>query len=202
MMTNSLLTPNDVCLQIIDVQKSLMAKIYNADRIISTIELMIRCAKIFKLPILANTQYIKGLGPYVATLETLVKDVQRFDKVEFNALANQTTEAFLAGLPKTVKTIILVGVETHICIYQTAMGLLERGFNVWVVEDGVSSRKTSDHQAGLNRLQSVGAIIGPAEMLIYELLGKAGTPAFKQVLPLIIERGDYPLALRESSIPL
>jgi nicotinamidase-related amidase len=190
MMTNSLLTPNDVCLQIIDVQESLMAKIYDADRIVSTIELMIRCAKIFNLPILANTQYKKGLGPYVATLEGLVQDVQRFDKVEFNALANQATETFLAGLPKTVKTIILVGVETHICIYQTAMGLLERGFKVWVVEDGVSSRKPGDHQAGLNRLQSVGAIIGPAEMLIYELLGKAGTPAFKQVLPLIISRGD------------
>jgi nicotinamidase-related amidase len=189
-MKNSLLTPDDVCLQIVDVQESLMAKIYDADRIASTIELMIRSAKIFNLPILANTQYMKGLGLYVAPLEGLVKDVPRFDKVEFNALANKATEAFLVGLPKSVKTIILVGVETHICIYQTAMGLLERGFNVWIVADGVSSRKASDHQAGLKRLQSVGAIIGPAEMLIYELLGKAGTPAFKQVLPLILSRGD------------
>ena len=70
------------------------------------------------------------------------------------------------------------------------MGLLERGFDVWIVTDGVSSRKAGDHKAGLNRLQSVGAKIGPAEMLIYELLGKAGTTEFKQVLPLIINRVD------------
>ena len=184
-MTNSLLTPVNVCLHIVDVQTNLMAKIYDADKVVSTVDLMIRCAKIFKLPILANTQYIKGLGPYVPKLEELVADIQRFDKVEFNALANKATEAFFDGLPKNVTTIVLVGVETHICIYQTSMALLGRGFKVWVVADGVSSRKASDHQAGLNRLQGAGAIIGPAEMLIYELLGKAGTTEFKQVLPLI-----------------
>jgi nicotinamidase-related amidase len=190
MMIHSLLAPANVCLQVVDVQEKLIAKIDDAARVVSTVELMIRCAKIFNIPILANTQYIKGLGPYVANLEALVTDIQRFDKVEFNALANKATEAFLGALPKTVTTIVLVGVETHICIYQTAMGLLERGFRVWIVADGVSARKACDHQAGLSRLQSVGAKIGPAEMLIYELLGKAGTTEFKQVLPLIVNRGD------------
>ncbi|MBU1567177.1 MAG: isochorismatase family protein [Proteobacteria bacterium] len=167
-----------------------MAKIHDVDRVVSTIGLMIRCAKIFKLPIVANTQYVKGLGPYVTSLEELVADIQHFDKVEFNALANKATEVFYNELSKTVTTTVLVGVETHICIYQTAMGLLERDQKVWIVADGVSSRKANDHQAGLNRLQNAGAIIGPAEMLIYELLGKAGTTEFKQVLPLIISRGD------------
>lgn len=189
-MTNSLLTPDKVCLQIIDVQQNLMAKIHDVDRVVSTVEFMIRCARIFNIPILANTQYVKGLGPYVKSLETLVADVQRIDKVEFNALANKETAACLNGLPKTVTTIALVGVETHICIYQTAMGLLDRGLKVWIVADGVSARKISDHQLGLSRLQSAGAMIGSAEMLIYELLGRAGTQEFKQVLPLIINRGD------------
>lgn len=189
-MIHSLLTPDTVCLQIIDVQEKLMASIEDAASVIRTVDLMIRCAQIFKIPILANTQYVKGLGPYVANLGALVSDIQCFDKVEFNALANKATDDFLSGLPKTVTTIILVGVETHICIYQTAIGLLARGFKVWIVTDGVSARKASDHVAGLNRLQSVGAIVGPAEMLIYELLGKAGTMEFKQVLPLIISRGD------------
>ncbi len=184
-MTNSLITPFNVCLHIVDVQTNLMAKIHEADKVVSTVDLMIRCAKIFKLPILANTQYKKGLGPYVSNLEELVADIQRFDKVEFNALANKATAAFFDELSKNVTTVVLVGVETHICIYQTAMALLERGFNVWIVSDGVSSRKASNHEAGLNRLHGAGAIIGPAEMLIYELLGKAGTPEFKQVLPLI-----------------
>jgi nicotinamidase-related amidase len=189
-MIHSLLAPHTVCLQVIDVQEKLMAKIDNASGVAATVELMVRCAQILNIPILANTQYIKGLGPYVGNLEALVSGIQRFDKVEFNALANKATETFLSGLPETVKTIVLVGVETHICIYQTAMGLLERGFDVWIVTDGVSARKAGDHKAGLNRLQSVGAKIGPAEMLIYELLGKAGTTEFKQVLPLIINRVD------------
>ena len=188
-MTGSLLTPEKVCLQIVDVQTSLMAKIHEADSIVSTIELMIRCAKIFKIPILANTQYVKGLGPYVAKVEELVADISHFDKVEFNAVANEATKAFLETLPKSVTTIILVGVETHICIYQTALGLLAQGFKVWVVADGVSSRNPGDHLAGIRRLQSVGVTIGPAEMLIYELLGKAGTPEFKQILPFIVNRG-------------
>ncbi len=189
-MENALLRPENVCLQIVDVQASLMAKICEADKVISTVELMIRCAKIFKIPILANTQYIKGLGPYVASLQGVTSDIQHIDKVEFNASANAATGAFIDNLPESVTTIALVGVETHICIYQTAMGLSERGYKVWIVADGVSSRKTSDHLAGLNRLQSIGAVIGSAEMLIYELLGRAGTIEFKQILPLIIGRGD------------
>ncbi|MDK9705874.1 MAG: isochorismatase family protein [Desulforhopalus sp.] len=189
-MTTSLLTPGNVCLHVVDVQQSLMAKIDDAERVASTVDLMIRCARIFKMPILANTQYIKGLGPYAADLEELVQGIPRFDKVEFNALANEDTATFIGELPKTVTTIALVGVETHICIYQTAMGLLNLGLKVWIVADGVSSRKRADHEAGLARLQSVGGIIGPAEMLIYELLGRAGTAEFKQVLPLIINRSS------------
>lgn len=189
-MVNALLRPENVCLQIVDVQESLMAKICEADKVVSTVELMIRCAKIFKIPILANTQYIKGLGPYIKRLEVLTSDIQRIDKVEFNASANAATGAFIDNLSESVTTIALVGVETHICIYQTAMGLSERGYNVWIVADGVSSRKPSDHLAGLNRLHDIGAVVGSAEMLIYELLGRAGTTEFKQILPLIIGRGD------------
>ena len=190
-MISSLLTPANVCLQVIDVQEKLMAKIENAERVVSIVELMLQCAQIFKIPVLANTQYRKGLGPYVASLEPLVADQECIDKVEFNAVANQATEKFIVALPKRVTTMVLVGVETHICIYQTARGLLDRGLKVWIVEDGVSARKLTDHQAGLGRLRNLeGVSIGPAEMLIYELLGKAGTAEFKQILPLIISRGE------------
>lgn len=189
-MKTKLLAPENVCLQVIDVQKSLMAKIHEADKVAATVELMIRCAEILAIPVLANTQYKKGLGPYVDNVEALVADVPQFDKVEFNAVANRETAAFLAGLPESVCTLALVGVETHICIYQTAMGLLEKGKDVWVVSDGVSSRRENDHREGLARLQSAGATVGPAEMLIYELLGKAGTQEFKKVLPHIIARNE------------
>jgi nicotinamidase-related amidase len=189
-MKTRLLAPENVCLQIIDVQKSLMAKIHEAGKVASTVEFVIQCAGILSIPVVANTQYKKGLGSYVENVEALLADVPQFDKVEFNALANPETSAFIANLPPSIQTIILVGVETHICIYQTAMGLLERGKNVWIVSDGVSSRKISDHREGMSRLQSSGAVIGSSEMLIYELLGKAGTPEFKKILPYIIARND------------
>ncbi len=186
---NGLLVPEKCCLQVIDMQESLMAKIHGAEDVAETAALMVQCAKIMDVPVFANTQYKKGLGPYVASVGSLVSDLPQFDKVEFNALENDETAAFINDLPKTVSTMVLVGVETHICVYQTAMALLSKGFTVWVVSDGVSSRSELNHQWGLERLQKMGAVVGPAEMLIYELLGKAGTPAFKEVLPHIIKRG-------------
>lgn len=185
MENKRLLSPENVCLQIIDVQQSLMAKIHESEKVAATVELMLYSAKILEIPIVANTQYKKGLGPYVPNIESLVSDIPRFDKVEFNAVQNSETEVFLDSLPKTVTTIALVGVETHICIYQTAMGLLDRGLSVWVISDGVSSRNRKDHQHGMTRMLSAGVTIGPSEMLIYELLGKAGTPEFKKILPCI-----------------
>ncbi len=187
-MKKKLLTSENVCLQIIDVQQSLMSKIINADKIAATVELLVHCGRIFNIPMVANTQYKKGLGPYVPNIEPLVADIPCFDKVEFNAVANSETEAFVDNLPESVTTMVLVGVETHICVYQTAMGLLQKGFSVWVVSDGVSSRSVEDHQDGVTRMLSEGVIVGSAEMLIYELLGKAGTPRFKQILPYIIGR--------------
>lgn len=187
-MKQRLLTPENVCLQIIDVQQSLMAKINGADKVVATVALMIRCAKILGIPIIANTQYKKGLGPYVPIVESLLEDMTKIDKTEFNAAANLETESYINGLPKAVDTIILVGVETHICIYQTAVGLLAKGLDVWVVSDAVSSRQLDDHQSGLLRLRSMGVSLGSFEMLVYELLGKAGGPKFKEILPLVIAR--------------
>jgi nicotinamidase-related amidase len=188
-MKKRLLVKENVCLQVIDVQQSLMAKIKGADKVTATVELMIRCAKILRIPIIANIQYKKGLGAYVQSIESLLGDIPQLDKVEFNAVANDQTSAVLDGLPKEVDTIILAGVETHICIYQTAMGILEKGLDVWVLTDGVSSRNIDDHQAGLLRLKSMGVSLGSSEMLIYELLGKAGSPEFKEILPFVIARG-------------
>ena len=189
-MKKKLLAPENVCLQIIDVQQSLMAKIVDADKVVAVIEFMIRCSKILHIPIVANTQYKKGLGPYVPGIDSLLGEVEQLDKIEFNALASAATSSRIDTLPPKVDTIVLCGVETHICIYQTAMGILARGLDVWVVSDAVSSRSLADHQAGLARLQAMGASIGSSEMLIYELLGKAGSPEFKEVLPLIITKNE------------
>jgi len=182
----SLLQPEQCCLHVIDPQQSLMAHIYEADRVVANISLLMQCARVLKMPILANTQYKKGLGPYVPELEEMMAGVPCPDKTEFNALANLETRTLINRLPETVTTLILVGVETHICIYQTAIGALEQGLIPWVVADGVSSRTKINYDLGLSRLAALGAIVGSAEMIIYELLGRAGTPEFKAMLPYIV----------------
>lgn len=187
-MQSTLLVPENVCMQIVDVQESLMAKIHNADQVTENVGLLIECCRILGVRMIANTQYRKGLGLYVPELEKLVDDIPRYDKTEFNSLANPETASFFRKLPARVDTVVLVGVETHICIYQSAMGLLDAGYRVWVVSDAVSSRNVEDHVSGLARLEAKGADIGPVEMLVYELLGKAGTPEFKKILPHIINR--------------
>jgi nicotinamidase-related amidase len=163
-----------------------MAHIHEAERVVANISRLIHCAKLLNMPILANTQYKKGLGPYVPELEAMMAGIPRPDKTEFNALANLETRALINRLPESVTTLILVGVETHICIYQTAMGALEQGLTPWVVADAVSSRTQVNYQLGLSRLNAVGAVVGPAEMIVYELLGRAGTPEFKAMLPHIV----------------
>jgi nicotinamidase-related amidase len=185
-MNQKLLKPENCYLHIVDPQERLMSQIHAADRVTETIIKMVHCAEIIGVPIVANTQYKKGLGVYSPELEELMADIPRPDKTEFNCLVNGETRDLVQGLPATVTTAILVGVETHICIYQTALGLLEMGIRPWVVADGVSSRTEINYTLGLERLRDVGAAVGPAEMIIYELLGMAGTAEFKAVLPHIL----------------
>ncbi len=178
-----MLTPQRCCLMIVDPQERLMAAIYKAERVVSNTSLLIHCAKTLEIPILATTQYKKGLGPYVPELEKLVADVPCIDKIEFNGFANPAVNKMINSLPKSVDTILLAGAEAHICIFQTAMGALKAGYQPWVAADAISSREKRNAKLAISRMQALGMTVGPTEMAIYELLRKAGSPAFKAMLP-------------------
>ena len=173
------------CLFVVDPQERLMAHIYEADRVVTNIALMIRLAEVFSLPVLSCTQYKKGIGDIVPELAALLRGVACPDKVSFNALASKEVQQELDNLPAEVDTLLLCGVETHICIYQTAMGALQAGYRVRVVVDGVSSRTPENDYFGRQRLREIGAVLAPAEMVIYELLQQAGTAEFKALLPYL-----------------
>lgn len=162
-----------------------MAHIHETDRVVRNIVLMIRLAQAMKMPILVNTQYKKGIGPLVPEVAELLVDVACPDKVCFNGLADPGVQQAVQALPEAVDTLLLCGVETHICVYQTAIGALQAGFNVRVVADAVSSRSPVNDMLGQQRLRELGAVLAPAEMLIYELLQRAGTEAFKAMLPYL-----------------
>ncbi len=176
------------CLHVVDSQEKLMAHIYEANKILDVMAQMVDCAKILEIPAVASTQYVKGLGVYPAELENKSSWIKRIDKIEFNCLASRETAGYYDAVLKNVRVAVLIGVETHICITQTACGLLKRNILPWIVVDGVSSRKREDHKAGLKYLRDLGCAVGPAETIIYKWLGKAGTPEFKSVLPLITGR--------------
>ncbi len=188
MNQTKLIKKENCCLHIIDPQEKLMNHIYEGDRALEKIDLMVECSKVLKIPMVANTQYRKGLGDFPEPLAAKLTEVTQIDKVEFNCLASNETSLYYDAFSANISTAILVGVETHICVYQTAIGFLQRNITPWIVVDAVSSRDVNNHKAGLKRLAALGCAIGSAEMIIYELLEKAGTREFKEILPFITKR--------------
>ncbi len=184
-MKNSFLQAERCFLMVIDPQEKLMAVIHEAERVSKNIALLAHLAKTFKIPVLPTTQYVKGLGPYVSELRPLFEEYTFYDKVEFSALKNEAISAAVDLLQPVRQTMILCGVETHICVYQTALSGLLKGLRVVVAADATSSRTPANMRYGLRRLRTLGAEIFSTEMIIYELLEKAGTPEFKALLPYL-----------------
>lgn len=162
-----------------------MAHIHEAERVSRNTGLMINLARTLDFPILANTQYKKGIGPIVPELAAMLEGVPCPDKLTFCGLSDSGVQKELQALPATVDTLLVCGVETHICIYQTVVGALQADFNVWVVADAVSSRTPVNDQLGQQRMRDLGAVLAPAELIIYELLQRAGTEQFKAMLPYL-----------------
>ncbi|WP_022854397.1 isochorismatase family protein [Thermodesulfatator atlanticus] len=170
-------------LMVIDPQEKLMAVINEAQRVIKNISLLTHLARTFNLPIIPTTQYAKGLGPYVPELAPLFEGLTFYDKVEFSALKNKEIMEAVDSLRPARDTIILCGVETHICVYQTALSSLLEDLRVVVAADATSSRTPQNMQYGLAYLRQLGVQVVSTEMIIYEFLEKAGTPEFKAMLP-------------------
>lgn len=181
----SLLQPEQCCLYVVDPQERLMAHIYEADRVIHNIRLMINMARILHIPVIVNTQYKKGIGPIVQEIDCLLEGIPCPDKITFNGLANQEVRKLLKKLSGAIDTLLICGVESHICIYQTVVGALQNDYHVTVVADAISSRTPANDSLGQARMVALGADLKPAEMIIYELLKRAGTTEFKAMLPFL-----------------
>jgi nicotinamidase-related amidase len=182
-MNPAFLRPEQCCLYVIDPQERLMAHIHEAERVEKNILLLLNLARILKLAVFANTQYQKGIGPIMPAIREMLDGVPCPDKMSFNGFSDPAVRREVTGLPASVDTLLLCGVETHICVYQTAMGALQAGYKVWIAADAVSSRLPLHDRLGQERLRDLGAVLAPAEMIIYELLQRAGTAEFKAMLP-------------------
>jgi nicotinamidase-related amidase len=170
-------------LLLVDLQERLLPKIQGSEPILASARKMIRAAQILRLPITLTEQYPKGLGKTHTALASLLPDLQPIVKLHFSCPRHEGFLQTLAGHSR--QQIILVGIETHVCVQQTALDLLAEGYHVFVCADAVGSRREFDYDVALLRMQADGAVITTTEAAIFELLDQAGTDEFKQVLDLI-----------------
>jgi nicotinamidase-related amidase len=172
-------------LLVVDIQEKLLPPIFNKDELVRNSQLLVRTAKILEMPVIVTTQYAKGLGGTVPEIATLVRDVPPIDKFEFGCFGCNEFRSALKSLPGNRNTVLLCGMEAHICMMQTAVGALNDGYLVHVASDAVGSRVRWNWEMGLDRMRAAGAVISSTEMMIYELMRSSGTPQFKQLLPYL-----------------
>jgi len=178
------LRPEDCALAVIDIQEKLLPPMFEKERLVRNAQLLVRLAGILALPIIVSRQYVRGLGPTIEEIGSLMPAVTTVDKMEFGCFDNGEYCSQIGKLANRT-TLLLCGMEAHICVMQTALGALNQGLNVHVAADAVSSRTELNWKLGLNRMQAAGAVLSSTEMMIYELLGKSRTPAFKEMLKYI-----------------
>ena len=165
---------------IIDLQEKLINAIFNKDIVEKKSKKVIEAANILNLPLLITEQYPQGLG---SSIEPISNESNRYTKFDFNALADDLILKQLESFDR--KQIIIFGIETHICVYQTVVALLEKGYNVTVVSDACGSRSESEYLSGLDCMKEAGAKIKTTEMILFELLKSSKHPNFKEIQKLI-----------------
>jgi len=181
---DALLKVSDSVLALIDIQEKFRPVIAGMEDLIHHAQALARAAVRLGVPVLATEQYAKALGPTAAEIRRALPDNQAFpDKMCFSSLGCEPFRVALAASQR--KQVVMVGIEAHVCVMQTGLELLAEGYAVYVVADAVSSRKGSDKEAALKRLERHGAELVTTEMVVFEWLRKAGTPEFKELQALI-----------------
>lgn len=170
---------------IIDIQEKLLNASFNKEIIEKKSEIISKAATILNIPVIVTEQYPKGLGETIDSIkENLSADnTKYFEKVSFSALADSE---LLKQLKKNKKQqVIVLGIETHICVHQTVADLLKLGCNVVIASDACGSRSELEHICGLENMKSSGAEIKTTEMILFELLKTAKHNKFKEIQALI-----------------
>ena len=179
------LEPEKCAVLVVDIQERMMQAIPGRGEVVKNSVLLMKAANILNIPMLATTQYAARIGELLPEAKAELGGVAPLDKLEFGCFGNAAISEAIKKLPRQINTIVVCGVETHICIYQTVLGGLLAGYRMWVPADAVNSRTEKNYQTGLARISAIGGVVANTEMIVYEWLHAAGTPAFKALLPFI-----------------
>ncbi|MCP5523942.1 MAG: hydrolase [Verrucomicrobiales bacterium] len=170
-------------LLVVDFQERLLPAIDHGERVVAEAVRLVSVARVLGIPVLATEQYPRGLGRTVPDFGNGLDGVRVREKLTFSACGADGLVAELEA--RDLQDVVLCGIETHVCVCQTALDLLDQGRRVFVVADAVSSRTPANRQIGLDRMRASGATVVSMEMVVFEWLERAGTEEFKQVLPFV-----------------
>ncbi len=169
-------------LMIIDIQERLAAAMENRNEVIQKAEILLEMSGALSIPVVFTEQYPKGLGKTVPELRPDPEKHTVWEKVSFSAYTEELA-AFLRRAGR--KKIILAGMESHVCVFQTARDLLGAGYQVFAAQDAICSRTRGNWKNGLRLLEGMGAVVTNTESIVFDLLKTAGTPEFKMASRLI-----------------
>jgi nicotinamidase-related amidase len=173
-------------LLVIDVQERLMPVIDRAESVVANIDRLVRGSSILGVPVLVTEQYVKGLGPTVPPVRRALEETASWEPIEKACFSAHGCAAFTAALGALDRRQVLVaGVETHVCVYQTVSDLLRAGFSVSIVADAVSSRTQQNREIALQRMTADGAMLTSTEMALFEMTGLSGTDEFRSISRLV-----------------
>ncbi len=188
----SLIRRDDSLLLVVDLQEKLAPAIFESDAVVANAVRLITGARQLGIPGFVSEQYVRGLGASVPAIREAATadfaaspavDVRFFEKTHFSCAAEPGITDLLRSVQRP--QVVLTGTETHVCVLQTAFGLLAAGFEVFLVADAASSRTRENRHAAIERMRAAGIAIVTTEMVLFEWLHRAATDEFRRFLPLI-----------------
>jgi nicotinamidase-related amidase len=177
----------DTVAVVVDVQERLFPHIYQHGQLEHNIRTLIQGLTILDIPIVVTQQYTKGLGETIPSVKELIPDIGVIEKMSFSCCGSDDFLRTLYGLGRD--NVLLLGIETHVCVMQTALDLLENGYIPIIAEDCVSSRRANDKHIAIERMRAEDAIITTSESLLFELCMVSGTEEFKKISQLVKDAG-------------
>ena len=174
---------NEVAAVVVDIQERLLPHMFESEKLLKTNLKLIEGLQVLSVPILVTQQYTKGLGATNPEIAGLIPDFDFTEKTAFSCYAEPIFKDKLDSMDK--KKIIICGIESHVCVFQTCCDLLEAGYLPVIIEDCVSSRNQNDKVMAIARMRQAGAIITTMESVLFELTKCAGTDIFKAISKIV-----------------
>ena len=178
-----MLKQSEALLLVIDLQEKLVKMVGEDNQVATNCEKLLKATEILNIPAIITEQYPKGLGETISPIKKANNTTKYFEKTSFSAISTEEIKKELCVLEK--KQVILCGIEAHICVLQTALELIENGFEVYVIKDACASRKLENFNTAFSRLTQTGAIVSDTEITLFELLKSSKHPNFKEIQSLI-----------------